>query len=368
VNDPRARVPDADFIRLIETVGPLETARRLKLNRRTVFKRRTILEKVYGRQITAQKNPHGGPTFRHNAAHPGRLQFDILNGVVLIGSDAHIWPGALSTAMLAFIKFARELKPRAVILNGDVLDFPQISRHSPIGWEHHPTVADELAAAQSVLRQIEDSVGSKNSYLAWTLGNHDGRFETRIATLAPQLAKVKGVHLRDHFSPRWSPCWSVFINDDVVVKHRFKSGTHAPHNNTMWSGRTMITGHLHSQKVYPLTDYNGTRWGVDTGCLADPSARAFVDYSEDNPKSWRSGFAVLTFVDGELLPPELVTVWDERSVVFRGQIIEVGHETPQEKDRPKAEASRARSTRRPSVGRVGRLVRGSRRQSRKRGR
>jgi predicted RNA-binding Zn-ribbon protein involved in translation (DUF1610 family) len=51
-----------------------------------------------------------------------------------------------------------------------------------------------------------------------------------------------------------------------------------------------------------------------------------------------------------------------------GQIKGRTNETPQEKDRPKAEASRARSTRRPSVGRVGRLVRGSRRQSRKRGR
>jgi hypothetical protein len=82
----------------------------------------------------------------------------------------------------------------------------------------------------------------------WTLGNHDSRFETRLATVAPEYANVHGVHLKDNF-PLWEPCWATFINSDVVVKHRFKSGLHAPHNNTMWAGRTIVTGHLHSQKI-----------------------------------------------------------------------------------------------------------------------
>ncbi len=121
----------------------------------------------------------------------------------------------------------------------------------------------------------------------------------------------------------WEPCWSVFINESVVVKHRFKGGMHAPHNNTLWAGRTVITGHLHSAKVHPITDYNGTRWGVDTGCLAAADAKAFLDYTEDNPKNWISSFCVLTFRDGRLLPPELVTVWDEKQVTFRGELIKV---------------------------------------------
>jgi hypothetical protein len=123
--------------------------------------------------------------------------------------------------------------------------------------------------------------------------------------------------------PLWEPCWSVFINDNVVVKHRLRSGIHAPHNNTMWAGRTVVTGHLHSQKIMPITDYNGTRYGVDAGCLADPDAKAFTDYTEDGPKNWRSGFAVLTFKDGRLLMPELVTVWDAGHVQWRGDLVAV---------------------------------------------
>jgi len=46
---------------------------------------------------------------------------------------------------------------------------------------------------------------------------------------------------------------------------------------------------------------------------------------EAAPRNWRSGFAVFTFVEGKLIPPELVTVWDEEAgtITFRGQIIRV---------------------------------------------
>jgi hypothetical protein len=123
----------------------------------------------------------------------------------------------------------------------------------------------------------------------------------------------------------WMPCWSLWINEDIVVKHRYKNGIHATHNNTIWSGKTMITGHLHSLKVTPFTDYDGTRFGVDTGTLAEVGGPQFTDYLEDNPVNWRAGFVVLTFWNGRLLDPELVRVLDEEKglVVFRGQVIEV---------------------------------------------
>ena len=78
-------------------------------------------------------------------------------------------------------------------------------------------------------------------------------------------------------------------------------------------------------KVTPFSDYNGTRYGVDTGCLADPQGPQFLDYTEDNPKNWRSGFILLTFVDGKLLWPEIVAVstFKENHIEFRGKLIRV---------------------------------------------
>jgi len=314
---PPPIIDEDSFLRLFEEIGPTKLAVRIGSSIRAVYSRRERIEKRRNRQITG---PDHRLATRHNISHPGRLTHDVKNGVVLVGSDCHYWPGAASTGHRAFVKYCRDLRPSVVVLNGDVIDAATISRHPPIGWERRPSVQEEIEAAQDRLNEIELAAGKARKI--WTLGNHDGRFETRLATVAPEYARVHGVHLSDHF-PNWEPCWSVWINDDVVIKHRFKGGIHAPWNNTMWAGKTMVTGHLHSAKVTPLTDYNGTRYGVDTGCIADPSHRAFLDYTEDSPKNWRSAFCVLTFRDGTLLWPELASVFDQNSVQFRGSIISV---------------------------------------------
>lgn len=252
------------------------------------------------------------------------IQLDIKDGIALVGSDAHLWNNKPSTAVRAFLKFTKELKPKAVILNGDVLDFPRISRHPKIAWQSFPTPKEEIEAAQDLLANIENTL-TRGSHKIWTMGNHDTRFSSKLSNVAPDYAYVRGCALEDHF-PTWDFAWSALVNkesDPVLIKHRFKGGVHAPHTNVLWTGCSIITGHLHSQKVSPLTDFLKTKYGVDTGCLADPKAPCFIDYTEAGPLNWRSGFCVLTFVKGQLLPPELVSVWGENQVVFRGQMIKV---------------------------------------------
>jgi hypothetical protein len=80
---------------------------------------------------------------------------------------------------------------------------------------------------------------------------------------------------------------------------------------------------LHSLKVTPFSDYNGVRFGVDTGTLAEIDGPQFTDYMEDNPANWRSGFAVLTIHKGRLLWPELVHRYAHDKIEFRGQVIDV---------------------------------------------
>lgn len=313
----QAKCSEDEFIGLVERHGICETARRLKCSERAASLRRRGIEKRRG--IVIKVSDPRSPT-KHIREHPARLIETVKNGIVLIGSDAHYWPGIITTAHRAFVQFCKKLNPQIVVMNGDEFDGASVSRHPPIGWEDVPTVQMELETVADRLDEVFKA--SKNAKHIWTLGNHDARFETRLAIQAPEYAKVHGFHLKDHIQG-WSPCWSVWINNDVVIKHRWKGGIHATHNNTVGSGKTMVTGHLHSPKVTPFTDYNGTRWGVDCGTLAEPDGPQFMDYTEDNPKNWRSGFAVLTFKDGELLDPELVRVRDENSVVFRGEIVHV---------------------------------------------
>ena len=253
-----------------------------------------------------------------------KINLGVENGTVIVFSDAHFWPGIRSTAFQGLLWAIAELKPTAVIANGDIFDGAGISRHAKIGWAKSPSVIEELKACEANMGEIEEvaKAARHNVRLVWPLGNHDARFETFLAANAPQYEHIKGFSLRDHF-PAWQPCWSVWLNENVVVKHRNKGGIHATHNNTVQSGVTMVTGHLHSLKVSPYTDYNGVRYGVDTGTLAGIYGPQFRDYLEENPVNWRSGFAVLTFANGKLLMPELAMVETNETIQFRGKIIEV---------------------------------------------
>lgn len=307
------KVSDEEFIAMFTQFGATYTARETGLDERAIYSRRRRLEERLDRPIHA-------PTRVPTEHHPERQRLHIDHGVVLIGSDAHYWPGIVSTAHRAFVRACNILKPKAVIMNGDVFDGASISRHAPIGWEDRPTVQQEIEAATDRLNEIKKA--ARGAKTIWTLGNHDARFESRLASVAPEYAGVSGMHLKDNF-PEWIPCWSCLINDEVMVKHRYKGGIHATHNNTVQSGKSMVTGHLHSLKVTPFSDYNGTRWGVDTGTMADTYGPQFRDYMEDNPRNWRSGFAVLTFHEGKLLWPEVMHVIADGQVEFRGKVYDV---------------------------------------------
>ena len=315
------KVDDAQIIEgWKHTPSTTALARKLGISQRVMASR---LGKLRAKGVVLPcpdtRSPHYGEVYRQKEEYPPRLAVKVDTGYVLVGSDAHYGPET-STAHKAFVKLCRELKPIGVVMNGDVFDGASVSRWPRMGWEQRLTVKQELEAVDKHMSQIEDVV--KGGFKVWTLGNHCARYELRLAQSAPEYEGVPGFTLKEHF-PLWRPCWSIWINDDVVVKHRFKGGIHATHNNTLWAGKTMVTGHLHSLKVTPLSDYNGTRWGVDTGTLAEPYGGVFEGYMEDSPRNWRSGFIVLSFHKGRLLWPEVVDVLEEGKVSFRGKVIEV---------------------------------------------
>lgn len=248
------------------------------------------------------------------------------NGVALIGSDGHYWEtGKAATAHRAFVRFTRMLHPSVIVYNGDALDGATISRHSRIGWEHRPSLEQELKAVRVRLGEIEKA-SYDNTRLIWTLGNHDARFNTKLAAMVPEYCNIFGTRLVHHF-PAWEPAWAAVLGvgkAKAVVKHRFRSGTHATHLNTLHAGHTIVTGHLHALRITPFTDYQGTRWGVDCGTLSRTDGPQF-NYAECNPSNHQAGFVVLQWQNGALLPPEAVYVISERKglVAFRGKLIKV---------------------------------------------
>jgi hypothetical protein len=324
-----AKFDSVEFARIFQSQSVKATATQLGWDERAVYRKRKAVEDELG--ITL--NPALAPASVYNP----RAQFHITDGIIPVWGDAHYWPGPPTAAHKALLWFIQEHRKqiKAVVCNGDAIDGASISRHPPTWMETQPTVAEEMDVVSERMGEIEKVSGKLPRF--WTLGNHDARFEMKLAAVAHQYRNVRGMHLKDHF-PLWQPCWSLeagpFLTHpetgqplrhlDMIIKHRFKGGIHATHTNPLWSGRSMATNHLHSLKVTPLSDYNGTRYGVDCGCICDPRHPAF-SYTEDNPLNWRSGFAVLTWSKGQLLWPEVVAVVDEdRSLVqFRGRVFKV---------------------------------------------
>lgn len=248
---------------------------------------------------------------------PREERAEIESGSVVVFSDAHYWPGEPSTAHKGLLAVIRKIKPRAVIANGDIFDGVSVSRHDPFGWTARPSVKQELEACQERMHEIELAV-PKGCPLWWNVGNHDIRFERSLATRAPEFVGLMMLRLADHF-PAWDMRWSTRINGNVMVKHRNAGGVHAGYNNAMKGGLTIVTGHTHLLEVKPWGDYNGRRYGVQTGCLADLHGPA-MEYHENGPSPACEGFAVLTFRNGKLLPPELCEVIDGQAI-FRGEIV-----------------------------------------------
>ena len=320
------KVSEREFIELWRKHGSAsELSRIINVDVRNILGRRKRIEQKLGITLAAKSLPAEKKYQYRNKAqeNPSSINLGIENGIVVVFSDAHFWPGIHTTAYRGLIKLIKELKPKAVVCNGDAFDGASISRHPAMNWDETPTVIQELQACEIALGEIDDTAKKANRSvrLIWPLGNHDARFESRLANVAPQYASVKGTRLKDHFHD-WEHCWAVWPNDSTVIKHRWHNGVHGVYNNTMKSGKNIVTGHLHSLKVTPWSDYNGTRYGVDTGTLAEPYSTQF-DYAELNPVNWRSGFVVLTFVDGRLLMPEMCQTFDDDHVEFRGQLIKV---------------------------------------------
>jgi hypothetical protein len=311
---------DQEFIELWKThESGSAMAKAIGMDLRNILRRKNNLEARYGTQLKSKNSPQ--QSVKEN---PAKKMLGIENGCILVFSDAHFHPSIHTTAYKGLLWAIKEFQCKVIIANGDIFDGASISRYPRIGWDSTPSVIQELKACEIAMGEIEDTAKkvNKSTQLIWTLGNHDARYESRLASNAPQYEQVKGFSLKDHF-PAWHPCWACWATDDVVIKHRWKGGTHATHNNTLSSGVSFVSGHLHSLKVTPYTDYNGTRYGVDTGTLADTDGVQFENYLELSPTNWRSGFALLTFHNGRLLFPELIMKYAENQVEFRGKVYDV---------------------------------------------
>lgn len=311
-------VTDLEFVACLYRHGgsSYKVSEELGIPTQNIQQRRASIEHDLGVEL-----PRGRVETWKAQAHRTVLNLSMEDGTILIGSDLHAWPDIHSAAMAAFVDFNRRLKPQVVILNGDGLDGAQISRHPRLGWDKRPSPAEEIQALSEYSTTLLRA--NPNARYIRTRGNHDSRLETYLSTNAPLVEGLKGTSLADHL-PGWEEVMAIWVNGrECFIKHRGKhSGIHATFNEVRRIGTNFVHGHLHAQHVIPYRNAHGDLYGVDLGMLAPVSGPQF-DYTELDVTNWRSGFAVLSFRGGKLLPPQLVTVIDEEGgqVSFAGQVL-----------------------------------------------
>jgi hypothetical protein len=296
-----AACSDEDFIKLFRELGsPQAVADAIGVTARNVYHRRNSMQKKYGIELLSFSEK----TRITNVTHEQKIYTQIKDGIIVVFSDAHYWPGPATVAHKALLAVVSNLKPAIVIANGDVFDGARVSRHDPIYKHETPSAKEEVEACVERMTEIEDA--SKNSTLLWNVGNHDQRLWRYIRVNAPEASGMPHTDLFDYFA-RWKQTYAIDVNGNTLIKHRWHNGIHATYNNALKGGVNVVTGHLHRLQITAWGDYTGRRYGVDTGCLAEPDGAQFM-YLEHNPVPWASGFAVLTYRNGVLLPPELVEV------------------------------------------------------------
>lgn len=320
---PAPLMPEADFIatwRACGSASKMAAATGIDI-RRIYDRRQRLVRRGYNLDTTDPAEGYEDRVPDDRFTFPRELQIEIENGSVVVSSDHHYWPGEATIAHKALLAVIREVKPRVKILNGDVFDGVSICRHPPFGWSSRPSVKEELEACQERIHEIEMAI-PKGCQRLWNIGNHCLRFERTLASHAKEFAGIMGTRLNDHF-PSWDMQWSTLINPaariPTMVKHKHAGGVHAGYNNAMKGGIHIVTGHTHNLGVTAWGNYMGRIYGVQTGTVADLHGPQF-EYHENGPSPACSGFAVLTFRDGQMMPPELCEVIDGKAW-FRGEVV-----------------------------------------------
>jgi hypothetical protein len=302
------KVSADEFVKAWATYGgrPTEIAKALGLDLRNVLSRRNRLERLHGISLPTTDAYNRATSHSPPAHFERRRRFEVHDGTVIVFSDPHWLPDHDQVGQQALEALVSRLKPKLIVCGGDALDGTQISRFDPTRGHHKQFgLREQLDCMVEHFNAIQKVAGK--AQFAWTIGNHDLRLSRYVAVQAEHLLDMPFTRLED-WAPAWPLSWTVEVNAGgpgmTVIRHRNQAGM--LHLQAQKAGCHYVHGHLHRLNIHRMATFAGCRYSVDTGSLADPDSDAF-DYAEGGPDH-AQGFAVLTYKDGHLLPPELCEI------------------------------------------------------------
>ena len=254
--------------------------------------RNTIKDKSLYMTEERPKNPWKLPESEETKYEP----FYIKEKKIAVLSDVHI-PYHSITALSAALDFIQAEKPSAILLNGDILDFYQLSRFGKDPRKR--SVAHELQAA----REFLDVLAQFGAKIYYKIGNHEERYQHYLMAKAPELLGVQQFELQhllglnDRGIDLIGDKRIIKANDlNIVHGHEFGQSIFSPVNvarGLFLRGKvSAMQGHNHSVSEHTESNMNGdivTTWSL--GCLCELNP-AYLPINK-----WSHGLAIVDLSD-----------------------------------------------------------------------
>lgn len=213
---------------------------------------------------------------------------------ILVGSDFHS-AFADPFALRVWRDVASAEQPDGIRFNGDLVDFPRLSRHRQLPGHFALNLQQEIDLGVKIMADTRQA--APNSDLKLVMGNHDVRLVTALADAAPVFSTLRCLRYSELFRldelEVGLVCRSNFLNpssqhqkrdiaqnwetiaDLFTIVHGFLCGKDAPRKHLDRFMRFGTNGHLHNpEMVSGGSDATGVLQWWQTGCMAYPPAVA----------------------------------------------------------------------------------------------
>jgi len=227
-----------------------------------------------------------------------RHSFTFPTGCKKLGvfGDVHI-PYHDNTALEVMFKKFEEEKVDSIFINGDLLDFYQLSFHEKDPREVH--FKGEIEAGKEFLAYIRNRFPDIPIY--YITGNHENRFERYLRIKASELLDIDECRLDvilhvAEYKIEYLPFRSKVVFGDYTIEH----GDKIPGAGGVVPARTLlmrlksnsIVNHFHkssesSQRIYGVGEPTNIR-AYSLGCMCDLAP----EYMEIN--EWNHGFCIMS--------------------------------------------------------------------------
>lgn len=223
------------------------------------------------------------------------------------------------------LQIIRHAQPDLIVLNGDNLDFPDLSRFAPDSNHFQNVMQATIDRVHEILAQMRAS--APDSEIVWLAGNHEERLNKAILKHNMQLWGLKRPQASDDYS--WLsvghlmnleeigvryisgyPANRFLINDRLQAVHgdrvRSRGSTAPVYANE--EELSTIYGHVHRREAYARTNRMGrVIMGLSYGTWArtDGAVPSYGNSVDDEGRvvprqeNWQNGMGVIEYRDGD---------------------------------------------------------------------